>query len=272
MNLSVETEGSKLNLKVHSWGGLGSQLFALSLIYDLKKKHPRIKVSLIHHTSGISERKFELESILEDGITLTEVNDYQKFKELSSKKISKLKVSTKKLIKIIFNSLSISVCPDNNSNEIKIYPWTVEIRGHYSFRPIGNEFLQKTLMSLENNKNATQKKSSLLAIHYRLGDLKNLREKYIVAPENLISALKKVLITHEIKHAVLFTESVSSAKQYLFSVEKLFMSFDYSTASTLELLKASINAQYFIGTNSKVSTWIIKFRDYLQVPSMVVDR
>ena len=82
MNLSVETEGFKLNLKVHSWGGLGSQLFALSLIYDLKKKHPRIKVSLIHHTSGISERKFELESILEDGITLTEVNDYQKFKEV----------------------------------------------------------------------------------------------------------------------------------------------------------------------------------------------
>ena len=54
-----------MKLKIHSWGGLGSQLHALSIAHDLKQNFPTRKLILIHHTSGVSRRFFELKSIID---------------------------------------------------------------------------------------------------------------------------------------------------------------------------------------------------------------
>ena len=50
-----------LTLRVHCWGGLGSQLFALAHAYELRKKFPKRKIMLFLHTSGVSERFSELD-------------------------------------------------------------------------------------------------------------------------------------------------------------------------------------------------------------------
>jgi hypothetical protein len=66
-----------MKLRVHSWGGLGSQLFVLAFIYDLRKKFPKKKILLVHHTSGVSRRLFELDSILESEILLKVTDGYK---------------------------------------------------------------------------------------------------------------------------------------------------------------------------------------------------
>ena len=65
-----------MKLRVHSWGGLGSQLFALSLIFDLVRKFPKKRIELIHHTAGVTRRLFELDFMLSPKIQLIVKDDF----------------------------------------------------------------------------------------------------------------------------------------------------------------------------------------------------
>ena len=49
-------------IKIHIWGGLGSQLYALALKIDLQKKFKTRKVVLVFHNSGVTRRDAELGS------------------------------------------------------------------------------------------------------------------------------------------------------------------------------------------------------------------
>jgi hypothetical protein len=51
----------------------------------------------------------------------------------------------------------------------------------------------------------------------------------------------------------------------------LFSKVEYSSEPTIEVVRNSVNAKYFVGTNSKVSIWIIKFRDHLGMPSEILE-
>ena len=52
------------SIKVHCWGGFGSQLFALALCNELKTKFPTRKLILILHSSGVSKRVPEIQELL----------------------------------------------------------------------------------------------------------------------------------------------------------------------------------------------------------------
>ena len=66
----------KYKLRIHCWGGLGSQLYAVALIYDLLKRFPKRKITLYLHTSGATRRHSEIEGIA-DIFEIKQVDDFK---------------------------------------------------------------------------------------------------------------------------------------------------------------------------------------------------
>jgi hypothetical protein len=183
-----------MKLKVHSWGGLGSQLFVLALIYDLRKRYPKKKIQLVHHTSGVSRRLFELDSILDPSISLKLIDDYKSDEGINYAKNTRIiKHLLIKIIKKTLEKLYIFINFDQNQDINKIKPWTTIVRGHYSKRLISDDFLSYCVEKFTNHNSHFPSKT--LVIHYRLGDLINLSNKssillryilikYIIIEEN----------------------------------------------------------------------------------------
>ncbi len=250
-----------MKLRVHSWGGLGSQLFVLALIETLKKKFPNRKILLIHHTSGVSRRLFELESILESDVLLKVIDDYKPNQGINQH--DNKKILTNLLIKIIKNileSLYIFINIDENPQIDKIKFWTMMIRGHYSKREISNDFLEYCIEKFMNHE--FNYPTQTLIIHYRLGDLINLPNKSIIDPKYVIEKIRKIAGKDKLEQILVYSDSVTEAKKLLSPIKGLANSIQFSDETTFIVIQNSIRVKHFIGTNSKVSFWISKFRKY----------
>ena len=255
-----------MKLRVHSWGGLGSQLFVLAFIYDLRKKFPKKKILLVHHTSGVSRRLFELDSILESEILLKVIDDYKPNQGINQnenkKKAKHLLIKT---IKNILEKLYIFINIDENPEIDKIKPWTIIIRGHYTGRVVSSNFLSYCVEKFANHgfHFPTQK----IIIHYRLGDLINLPGKSILDPKYVIEKIRKIAEIDKSEQILVYSDTISEAKKLLSPIENLSNSIQFSDESTFIVMQNAIVAKHFIGTNSKVSIWISKFRKHQNLPS-----
>jgi len=255
-----------MKLRVHSWGGLGSQLFVLAFIYDLRRKFPKKKIILVHHTSGVSRRLFELDSILEPDICLKLIDDYKPNQVINqSKNKYALKYLLIKITKNILERLYIFINIDQNPNIDKIKPWTTMIRGHYSKRLISDNFLSDCIEKFTNYN--FHFSSQTLVIHYRLGDLINLANKSIIDPNYVIGKIRKIVETDKLEQILVYSDTISEAKKLLFPIENLYNFIRFSDESTFTVVQNAISAKHFIGTNSKVSIWISKFRKYQNIPT-----
>jgi len=261
-----------MKLRVHSWGGLGSQLFALSLIFDLMRKFPKKRIELLHHTAGVTRRLFELDFMLSPNTQLIVRDDFILKTNLESKGIAKtLKINFLMFIKYILNKFKISINFDMYNSIKMIKSWSLELRGHYSQRPVSSEFLEYCLKAFNYNPSKQKKYSNTLVIHYRLGDLLTLPEKSIIQPEMLIIEIIGVVKFKDITNIDVYSDSTEAAKKMLSSIDSMVDTVRYIDATTQEVIENSIYAQYFIGTNSKVSIWILKLRNHLGVFSKILE-
>jgi hypothetical protein len=259
-----------MKLKIHSWGGLGSQLHALSIAHDLKQNFPTRKLVLIHHTSGVSRRFFELESILDKNIELKVVDDFREDK-IHLNNGRRYKEYCLRIIKSLLKQFLVIVYIDDcDFSQIKF--WTVEIRGHYSKKNISDEFFKNCIKMFSVNEEKHKYLKNALVIHYRLGDLLKLTEKSIISSEQLIGEIKIALESNKYKQVVIYSDSIEVAKQKLIQLDHFFKNITYSNAPTIEVIKNAINVDFFIGTNSKVSFWIERFRRSIGKPSLVIGK
>jgi hypothetical protein len=51
----------------------------------------------------------------------------------------------------------------------------------------------------------------------------------------------------------------------------MFSQVNFIYALTQGVIQNSINLLYLLGTNSEVSSWVVKLRTYLGIPSQVID-
>ena len=261
-----------MRLRIHSWGGLGSQLFALSLIFDLVRKFPKKRIELIHHTAGVTRRLFEVDFMLNSKTELVVKDDFTTKSNLEVAGITKtLKKNLLMCVKYILNKLRISINLDKYKSIKKIKPWSLELRGHYSQRPVSSEFLEYCLKAFNYNSSEQKKNSNTLVIHYRLGDLLTLPEKSIIRPEELIIEIIRMLEFKVVTNIDVYSDSAEIARKMLSPIDSMAGTVRFIDATTREVIEYSIHAQYFIGTNSKVSTWIEKLRNHLGVFSKILD-
>ncbi len=235
-------------LRVHSWGGFGSQLNALALLLHLKLKYPNREFELIVHTGGITRRDLEISTLVPPWIKVSVIDDFQTGVKRHSNKSS---LKTFFIKALIFMNLITRPNDDQSFSNIKI--WTISARGHYSqiqHPPAVFQELSKLL-----DVNPSNVRSDENVVHYRLGDLLSL-DKGFIKPESLsqiINSLSK-------RKWLVLSDSPRSARTLLNQSGCVMKSGEYRQLQTLDVIQKGVAASVFIGTNSKISIWISLFR------------
>jgi hypothetical protein len=249
-------------LRVHCWGGLGSQLYALSTVYDLKVKYPTRRIKLILHTGGVTKRLSELDFIRDIDFEILQINDFYTQDKRYKNQDNLIKVRLKSLLTKIVYSLNFLVSANSNLDFNKVRPWTVSIRGHYFNRTVSTEFYSYLLKHIDLDEKHPNLSQIKIAIHYRMGDLLTLTEKSISPANKIIDVIKQVQKMHNNLKIYVYSDSPQIAKETL-SNAGLTDEFIVSDLPTIDLIRACVGANFFIGTGSKVSLWIVNIRRYM---------
>jgi len=249
-------------LRIHTWGGLGSQLFAIELAQFLGNKYPDRKLIVFLHTGGVTRREPEIATLFPD-FEYVFVDDFSD--ERSSSRIQKsfsgmqfrniFRSTARKSMEILGLT---ATCNDDRSVQ-RIRPWVLSLRGHYSYRTINPDFLTLLKQSVELKMDTSLPlPRNYCAIHYRLGDLLTLAEKQPIAEESIRDEVFRVLSTHKFDSLIVLSDSPTEASNRLSGIGELeILSPDLGT---IDVIATSLLATYFIGTSSKISFWIAAVR------------
>jgi hypothetical protein len=253
-------------MRIHVWGGLGSQLFALSLAFEVKEVSPSRKIVIVLHSSGVSKRdpevsvlypEFEYKFIddFKPSETLELPNNHYSVRRKFSTLIVRLACKTRFLVR------------ENDREGARIMPWTISVRGHYFHRPVGIRFVKELKGRLQANSKFAgeiQPYGSIPTMHYRLGDLVTLTTKGPIEPQVLVNLLEHI---GDVNDLLVLSDSPTLALKRLrtagFSGE--LRTEDLPTIDTI--FRAS-NSPAFIGTSSKISYWIVLIRLYTNPESI----
>ena len=251
-----------LALKIHCWGGLGSQLYAIAIANSLQAKFKRRKISLVLHTSGVSKRLAELDFL---GNLPFEVNKVNDFSPSTRSEYEIVELKEKNSRKILKNILYFTrfVCTANTDSEFtKIRPWTLALRGHYSYRTIESNFYNYLILNLKDKVTDSSMNRNVISIHYRMGDLLELTNKSVYPVEKIVEKVNQLFKTNRYSKIIVYSDSPKNAEHTLISAG-LNQDFNVRDINTIEVICECVSSGYFIGTNSKVSLWIVNIRRFL---------
>jgi hypothetical protein len=250
------------DLKIHCWGGLGSQLYALAVANSLKSKYKHRKISLVLHTSGVSKRLSELDFIKVLPFEIVQFNDFSDSSYSGIEVVNYNNSYVKLIIKKVLLFTRV-ICTGNTDYEFKkIKPWTLALRGHYSYRTIESSFYDYLLSNLNTKVYDSIINQTEITIHYRMGDLLKLTNKSIYPVEKIIEKVNEVTKHGKYSKIIVYSDSPNNAKVKLISAG-LNLDFNVRDVGTIDVILECVSAGYFIGTNSKVSLWIVNIRRYL---------
>ena len=263
-------------MRIHCWGGFGSQLFAILQYWNLQRRFPRRKIMLIFHTSGVTRRDIEIEPIL-GNIPFRVVNDFKRQKRhtaeqmKSSSKTEAIKTKLYVVSKSFMRTTGLLTDLEDTKAYNSIKPWLLSVRGHYTTYPFSSTDLLKlyeVISSVYSEDFDGESLVDILTIQYRLGDLLNLPEKGFVNPKLILDIANSITKTSHIKTTIVLTDSPAEATQLLDAANRAWKVANLSPISTI---KICINSSEFIGTNSKISFWIAVFRALLNKESHITE-
>lgn len=262
------TNSSKIKypaLKVHCWGGFGSQINAASVVYELEKKFKNRKVVLILHIGGYYNNVDEISTFLGNRFNIIHTVEKQiKFEKFSPEKLRPnfIQKFIRKMLKRVLTNLGFISELNNEKEFLEIKPWTNSIRGHYAFRKHSKDFLELLINNLGIDRNEKQINST--AIHFRLGDLLTHTTKKPIEHLRVYQLLLKIIKTEENLNVKFYSDSPQIVKDNFTELNmKLFPKTQYLNMSADQTLKEAVESKIFIGTKSKVSFWILILRLHL---------
>jgi len=247
-------------LKIHCWGGVGSQLYALAVYEKLLDRMPNRKFIFIFHNGGVTERQFELSNYVHEVYI---EKDYHDANFNSNQKTDKAKYLSSKFnlfLKFILLKFGILATANNEFEYMKIKPWVLTLRGHYSDINIPKHIVNK----IWNNINSTNKVmkelsgQSILCVQIRLGDLLTIDSKNPTDSLIVINKICELLQKYEIRKILVFSDSSQIALGMLkskFNNIEIFAT-DFTALDTILALSKS---NLFLGTSSKISIWATIF-------------
>lgn len=249
-------------LKVHCWGGLGSQFYALSMATDLSVRFKARRIVLVLHSSGVTRRESELDSFIPSNIVIQKIDD---FSEINLSVIS-IKGKFKHHVILIIKNLFILTGFLSNANSQQEYnlirPWVLAVRGHYTGVKISDNAYQMILTGLNLSAMVKNDFSQVVCVHYRLGDLLSLTQKSIIFPGQMVSKITEVVDKYQSPDLIVFSDSSDKAQELLRKYG-LKMPASFKDSPTINVIRDCVNADFFIGSNSKISLWIVNLRCYL---------
>lgn len=248
------------SLKIHTWGGLGSQLFAIALASDIQEEYPKRRIQIVLHTGGVTHRQPEVKCLFPE-YEYHLIDDYRpkldSQDELSVQKVSHLRTGVRFLIKKMLRALSLTATADNDLEFSKLRPWVLSCRGHYSYRTIKPDFLIELDQRLHRGSIDLQLSESC-AVHYRLGDLLILSEKSPIPSSVVTTAVNNLISFINFRDLCVFSDSPEKVYELFNNVVPLAVK--SPNVDTVAVMANSIDSKYFIGTSSKISFWIAGIR------------
>jgi hypothetical protein len=210
------------------------------------------------HSSGVTRRIPEVVTLFPE-LEIDFRDDFrQNISGDSLNNRSLVKHIKKWLHKIATISGLIRSC-DDDSSYTNIKWWTLVLRGHYSYRSISDEFLEILSNNIQRSSDSLVSASPYsCVIHYRLGDLITLEEKAPVDAERLTEVLLRLNQARDFDEVLVLSDSPDEALRRIESYTKFRLTkLETDSISTIYL---SSNAQFFLGTSSKISFWIAGLR------------
>lgn len=253
-------------LRIHCWGGLGSQLQALSFYLMVQSKFPNRNLQLILHTGGITERRSEIDFV-SDRINLVSIHDFKNKVEKTNVNFLfrfNLRSIFKNLARNIFDYSRFVIT--NENRVMAIMPWTTQVRCSYSNIELSSdliknlgEIVQFPTKKIDNN---------FIGVHLRIGDLVALK------PESLVdtSTINKLINNLDQKEKILNKVIVySDSELNLDSFNSLIgFTIQLRNIDTINTIFDLTGPRVFIGTNSKVSLWVAIFRYGYKIPGIIL--
>ena len=247
-------------IKVHCWGGLGSQLFAWAMAEQLKIKFPSKDIQIILHNSGVTRRESAI-GFLSKKFLITNMNDYVLPKN-SGTRLSNRDLKLRVFAKSVLDRLGFVIYSSNLNTIAKVKPWTLALRGHYAHDTVPVSILHSIIDQISIHKefcfDIPKSAQETLGIHYRLGDLLNLDDKTYVHPDTLGKFIIENVKSHNQKDISVYSDDITVAKRYL--GHYLPQNVHFIDKDIWDTLKELTNQDLFIGTNSKISLWVALFR------------
>jgi hypothetical protein len=247
-------------IRVHCWGGLGSQLFAWAMAEQLKIKFPSKDIQIILHDSGVTRRDSAI-GFLSNKFIITNVNDYALPKNLGTRLSSK-DLKLRIFAKSVLDRLGFVIYSSNLKTIAKVRPWTLVLRGHYAHDTVPVSILNSIIDQISTHKELRFDKlksaQDTLGIHYRLGDLLNLDDKTYVHPDTLGKFIVNNVKNYHQKDISVYSDDIAVAKDYL--GRYLPQNVQFINKEIWDTLTELTNQDLFIGTNSKISLWVALFR------------
>ncbi len=253
-------------IRVHTWGGYGSQLFTAHLLLKLKQSFPGRRIRAVNHTSGGTRRvtEFDFDSI---GINVIQSEDFEIQRQsrdelgIPIKHSQNLKGCLRSYAIQILKKLKFVVDANNDKSYAKIRPWTIAIRGHYTNLILQREVVEELYRSIVGPQTHSVMHTSKIVIHYRLGDLLSLKQKSPVNPEKIDAILSSVF--SESHTPLLLTDSSSSEFSTFVSETKFLKECQACTLNPKSTLLKCVEADVLIGSNAKLSLWAAIFRQFM---------
>jgi hypothetical protein len=244
-------------VKIHTWGGLGSQLYALALSIDLDKIVSNRDIQFIIHSSGVTRRAPEVEIY----------SDKVKFKDdfSTSSKVDFLRLnpfeSVKNQIKIMLITLGVYAYCNSDYEVNSLKRWILVIRGHYTNRTLSSATISKVYSRVKGSNYLFDSEfmTNSLAIHYRLGDLETLGYKSPIKAERFIGLINDVVSKNGIEKIYVYSDSPEIAIKKLKALSPSLNLIQRDLPPIDSVIESS-QTTFFIGSNSKLSIWITLFR------------
>ena len=256
-----------LPLRIHCWGGLGSQLLAVALLLDLETKFPSRRLILVLHQGGVTLRTSEIDSLFID-IETHSVLDFSSVpSEASSDSKNKFRLKIRDVLKVVLRKCSIVLPLSNDQDFQKIRRFTLSIRGHYSYRSISKDTVNRLLQRLDKSARSVYEAgsgySTRIGVHYRLGDLLTLDTKQPLEETRVVSVIENLIRKDGQGAFTVFSDSPTIAKSIM---EKYFAEKNVHCpeGTTWIAISNLVHSDYFVGTFSKVSLWIVILRYYFR--------
>lgn len=247
-------------LKIHTWGGLGSQLFAIALASDFHEKFPERRLQIVFHTGGVTHRYPEVKGLFPE-YEYRIIDDYRPKSEgqneLGAKKVLSLQTGVRFFIKKMLRALFFVASADNDFEFLRLKPWVLSCRGHYSYRTIKPDLLNELDQRLHRSSIDLQLSESC-TVHYRLGDLLTLAEKSPIPTPLLVSEVNNLAASIHFRDLYIFSDSPEKVYELFNTVVSLEVK--SPNVDTVSVMANSIDSKYFIGTSSKISFWISGIR------------
>lgn len=252
-------------IRVHGWGGLGSQILACVVAKRLTSIFPARKVVLILHSSGVTRRVIEIPEELTRGFTVVTQDDFKNSnvaRKTNNSEIAR-ESNFRNSVTFFFERLGILARLNTQQEFSELKACVYEVRGHYAQISLTPEEVSWIANCLNISSAQKRKhKPHLIVLHLRLGDLLTLPTKSYINLNRLSSAIKSVSLQGKV---TIFSDSEPSEVEDL--LQDAFEGIEYQVKreSAIKVIQEGAICDLFIGTNSKISLWIAIFRRSLSI-------